>query len=223
MSKYGNRVKTFFTLDGQYDKICTGCVGSHRYRVTVKTEGGHSFNAFGNKNALNILAKGIRCIYAIDVPAVGKTTYNVGTVTGGTSVNTIAQDAEMLCEYRSDSYENLNFMKNKFEEVFDEMREEGATVDVEIVGERPCMKGIDERRQEELGKMCRDIQSRHTNLDVLFDIGSTDCNIPLSMGINAICVGTYKGGGAHTREEWLDKASIPIGVDIIKELVEKFI
>ncbi len=60
MSKYGNRVKTFFTFDGRYDKVCNGCVGSHRYCVTVKTEGGHSFNAFGNKNALNILAKGIR-------------------------------------------------------------------------------------------------------------------------------------------------------------------
>lgn len=223
MDKYGNSVREFYTFDGRYDKVGNVSVGSHRYRVTVKTEGGHSYAAFGHLNAANILAKGINAIYDIEVPKTGgKTTYNVGLISGGTSVNTIAQNAEMLCEYRSVSYENLEYMKKRFLDIFDYMRSLGATVEVELVGERPCMKNVDAEKMQKITEFCVDVQKKHSDCDVTLSSSSTDCNIPHSMGIPAIHAGVYMGGGAHTREEWVEKASIKKGVEIVKEIVEHY-
>jgi len=220
MERFGKEVSAFYTFDGTYDEISNLSVGSHRYKVTVKTEGGHSYSRFGNKNAIDILSRGISRIYELKVPeSGGKTTYNVGTVSGGTSVNTIAQSAEMLCEYRSVSYDNLMYMKQKFEEIFEYLRSFGCEVTVELVGDRPCMRNVDKAKMQEMTEFCKAVQKKYTHRDITEVSESTDCNIPHFLGIPALCVGTYMGGGAHTREEWVEKASIPIGFDIIKDIV----
>ena len=224
MNKYGKDVTRFYTFDGKYHRVANVSVGSHRYKVTVKTEGGHSYSAFGNKSAAHILAKGITAIYDIQLPIKGgKTTYNVGLISGGTSVNSIAQSAEMVCEYRSVSHENLEYMKSCFEEIFDYMRSLGAEVEIELVGERPCMKNVDEAAMREMTQLCIDIQKKHSGCEIELVSSSTDCNIPHSMGIPAVCVGTYMGDGTHTREEWVEKASIPKGAEIVKEVVEHYL
>lgn len=223
MKEYGKSVTEFYAFDGRYDNLAAVSVGSHRYRVTVNTEGGHSYGAFGNQNAAEVLSRGICKIYDIKTPQEGgKTTYNVGIISGGTSVNSIVQEASMLCEYRSVSFENLAFMKQKFEEVFQYMRSLGAEVSVELVGERPCMKHLDETAMQKLTDFCLKVQKKHSGGEVKLHSSSTDCNIPHSMGIPAICVGTYKGGGAHTREEWVEKKSMPIGFEIVREIVEHY-
>lgn len=218
MERYGSSVIAFFTFDGQYNAVVDRSVGSHRYQVTVKTKGGHSFNDFGNENAARVLAEGIQMIYGIPVPSGGKTTYNVGLISGGTSVNTIVQEASMFCEYRSESSENLDYMKEKFQAVFAAM-EQSAEVEVELVGDRPGMKNVDPAAQKALSDLCANVQQKHGGIEPVRNSGSTDCNIPHSMGIPAVCVGTYLGGGAHTREEWVEKASIPIGVNIIADIM----
>ena len=223
MKNYGENVTEFYTFDGHYDKVASVSVGSHRYRVTVKTEGGHSYGAFGNKNAAHILAEGICKIYALNAPQEnGKTTYNVGLISGGTSVNTIVQEASMLCEYRSVSHENLEYMKNKFEEIFDYMHSLGGDISVELVGERPCMKDVDTAKMRELTDFCIAVQKKHTGMEVIESSSSTDCNIPHSMGIPAVCVGTFMGGGTHTRQEWIEKKCMPVGFEITREIVEKY-
>ena len=91
---YGSRIREFYTFDGtNLRRVVTSAVGSHRYRVTVRTEGGHSYGAFGNRNAIYYLSSIINTIYTMKVPQKEgvKTTYNVGVIEGGTSVNTIAQ------------------------------------------------------------------------------------------------------------------------------------
>ena len=121
VAKYGSRMDALITFDGfRLDKITNQAVGSHRYRVTVKTEGGHSFGAFGNRNAIAVLSSMISTLYSVKVPQEGnsKTTYNVGIIEGGTSVNTIAQCATMLCEYRSDNVDCLETMRQEFEQIF---------------------------------------------------------------------------------------------------------
>ena len=220
MKKYGKDVTAFYTFDGTCDEIYNFSVGSHRYRVKVKTEGGHSYSSFGNKNAAAILAKGISAIYDLKAPQdKGKTTYNVGIISGGTSVNTIAQEAEMLCEYRSESYEAMEYMKKKFEEIFEYMRSLGGYVEVELVGDRPCMKNVNGKKMREMSDMCKKIQEKHSGIRTEEKSASTDCNIPHSMGIPAVCPGGYTGGGAHTREEWVEKASLPKGFEIAKDIV----
>ena len=220
MERYGNNVAAFYTFDGWYSEVATMSVGSHRYKVTVRTEGGHSYSAFGNKNAIEIMSRGISRIYDIIVPeSGGKTTYNVGVISGGTSVNSIAQTAEMLCEYRSVSYENMMYMKQKFEEVFSYMRTLGGDVEVELVGDRPCMRDVDKTEMRELTELAKTVQKRYAECEIGEITESTDCNIPHYMGIPAVCVGTYKGGGTHTREEWVEKASIPKGFDIVRDMI----
>ena len=145
------------------------------------------------------------------VPQEGtsKTTYNVGIISGGTSVNTIAQEASMLYEYRSDNYSCLMKMKKMFDAVVEAYRAMGITVEVELVGERPCANGVDPQAHQALMDLAADSIRRVTGLEPDLRSGSTDCNIPLSLGIPAVCIGVCRATGVHTREECLDLTSLP--------------
>ncbi len=216
MKDFAGRIKQVVSFDSHINLITDRCVGSSRYKVTAKTKGGHSFQSFGNKNAIHALSEIVNAIYSIDIPhdENNRTTVNVGTIKGGTSVNTIAQEAEMLCEYRSDLSAYLDIMKEKFAEIFERARTEETEIIVENVGERPCARGVDENELNRLRKVTFDIIKEISGKDSIFKSGSTDCNIPLSLGVPAICIGTYNGGGAHTREEWVNKESMRPGLEI---------
>ena len=220
METYRGRVKQFVTFDSKISILNDRCVGSHRYRVVVRTEGGHSYSAFGNKNAIAELAAIARAIYALNVPAKEntRTTYNVGTISGGTSVNTIAQYAEMLCEYRSDDEECLAVMEKEFGRIFSEAKKDDVAVEVERIAERPTAKGVNEQDLARLIDTAAKSILAVTGVAPRTSSASTDCNIPLSLGIPAVCVGVYEGDGLHTREEWVKKASVPVGLDIALRL-----
>lgn len=210
-----------YTFDGMYDAVVSKSVGSHRYKLTVKTEGGHSFNHFGNRNAIAVLCDIIGKIYCIEVPKRNdsRTTYNVGTIEGGTSVNTIAQEACCLVEYRSDNAECMAEMQKKFNEIFESAKGKCKELTVELVGERPCGDGIDMLKQRTMTDKVAAVQNKYSGLDIKINSGSTDCNIPHSLGIPAVCVGVHMGGGMHTREEWAEKESIKTGLEIALDLI----
>ena len=216
---FGGRIRELVTLDGTEASGVCRAVGSKRYRVEIDTEGGHSYGAFGNRNAIAYLASLIDTLYTIKVPDLGRTTYNVGTISGGTSVNTIAQHAEMLYEFRSDERESLAVMENHFLTAVDFYRAKGISVTVTLVGDRPCARDVDRDKMEEM--MARaDAAARHRyGHGLTFGAGSTDCNIPLAMGIPAICVGCYRGGGAHTREEYVEIDSLLPGLKFASDLI----
>ena len=188
-------------LDGSAWKIADKAVGSKRYRIEIDTEGGHSYGAFGNRNAIAYLASMIDTLYTVKVPDIGRTTYNVGTISGGTSVNTIAQHAEMLYEFRSDEREALAIMERHLDAAVEFYRAKGIAVTVTLVGDRPCGAPVDEERWQAMIDRANEAALRHYGHGLTRRSGSTDCNVPLSMGIPAICVGCYEGAGAHTREE----------------------
>ena len=213
MQDYAGRVREVISFDGGLGGICNKAVGSARYRVTVRTEGGHSFGAFGNRNAIHLLSSMISTLYAVKPPVEGdsKTTYNVGRIEGGTSVNTIAQEASMLYEYRSDSRACMAQMQAMFESVIAAYRSMGIEVEVELLGERPCMGELDPARQQALeARLCGAIRAE-AGVEPSFHSSSTDCNIPFSLGIPAVCTGVYRGQGAHTREEFIELSSLPAG------------
>lgn len=212
---FHGRIKQFISLDSNLDCINDHCAGSHRYEVEVLTEGGHSFQCFGKANAICELSKIIAEICRIEVPkkAGCRTTYNVGSISGGTSVNTIAQSAKMLCEYRSEDKDCLAFMEEKFTSIFEAARSENVQVNVTKIGDRPC-GDIDDAEIEKRRKLVKPIIEDVIKAPVTFKSASTDCNIPLSMGIPALCIGVYTGGGAHTREEWVEKESLQQGLEI---------
>lgn len=212
---YEGRVKQFVTFESGLNVVRNQCVGSHRYEVEVLTEGGHSFSKFGNENAIAALSKMVAEIYQIEVPKKEgtKTTYNVGTISGGTSVNTIAQNAKMLCEYRSDDRECLAVMQEKFEAIFAAANTEKVRVNVNKVGDRPC-SNIDSSKIEAMISLVAPMIEEVSGQKIKLCSSSTDCNIPLSLGIAAICVGVNNLSGAHTREEWVEKASLIPGLEI---------
>ncbi len=218
---YGDRIKHMFTFDGGCHHLVDDSVGSHRYEVSAITEGGHSFGAFGNRNAINVLAGIISEIYKIEVPEKEncKTTYNVGTISGGTSVNTIAQNATMLCQYRSKDAQCLAIMEKKYAEIFENAKKTCQELKVELVGNRPCMDNMDMDKLNALSDFVCSVQAKYTGCEVKRGSGSTDANIPHSLGIPAICVGVYIGGGAHTTKEWLLKESLKPGFGIAMELI----
>ncbi|MBQ2698162.1 MAG: M20/M25/M40 family metallo-hydrolase [Clostridia bacterium] len=225
MADYGGRIKEVYTFDGGYGSLVNKCVGSHRYRVTVVTEGGHSFGAFGKPNAIRELSKLVCRLYECPLPRDGesRTTYNVGMISGGTSVNTIAQSAEMMYEYRSDSAACLAEMKRFFENEIARANGEGqAQFTVEVVGMRPCGGDVDEAVLAAMSERCIRVCEKHSGIPCTVGMGSTDCNIPMSMGVPAVCAGLYQGAGAHTREEKVRIASIPIGLKIAAELIAEY-
>ena len=219
---YGGRMNALITFDGvRFERLVNRAVGSHRYRVTVTTEGGHSYSAFGNRNAIRFLASMIDALYCIKVPEKEgtKTTYNVGMISGGTSVNTIAQRAEMMYEYRSDDVECLMAMKRSFEAVIEAYRAMGVGVDVALVGERSCASGVDAAAHEALialaDRSIRDIIGKTPQ----YASSSTDANSALAAGIPSICLSTVAGRGCHTREEMLDLDSLVTGCRLAMDFI----
>lgn len=224
MEKFGSRVTEFVTFDGPYGsidsgKICTTAVGSKRYKIEIDTEGGHSYGMFGNRNAIAYLASLIDTLYTIKVPTRGKTTYNVGTISGGTSVNTIAQHAEMLYEFRSDNREDLAEMEAHLQAALAFYSTKGIQITTTVVGERPCGIEIDKTRHEALIARAQDATEKYFGFVPVCGSASTDCNIPLSMGIPAIEVSCGRGRGAHTREEYIEIDSQVPGLKLAFEMI----
>lgn len=219
MADYGKRTRQVISFDGGTGGIINRAVGSRRYRVEIRTEGGHSYGDFGNRNAIAVMASLIDALYAVKVPQGGRTTFNVGVIKGGTSVNTIAQQAEMLYEFRSDCREDLEIMERHFQALIAAWQTKGVTVEVQLVGERPTMGPVDPAAQQALVEQICAATRRWSDQELRLKSGSTDCNIPLSMGIPSACTGCYIGGGAHTREEWLRIDSLEAGLHLAFDLV----
>ena len=152
----------------------------------------------------------------MDNYVINRFTYNVGTISGGTSVNTIAQNAEMLFEFRSDEREGLSIMQAHFDCIVEEFRSNGVQIQTDVVGDRPCGLDVD---NSALADRAAEAVQAHYGLAPHFGVGSTDCNVPLSMGIPAICPGCVMGWGAHTREEYVLIDSLLPGLKVAAELI----
>lgn len=243
-AEYAGQTEAFYAFDLTMDSYTARAVGSLRYRISVRSQGGHSYHCFGNTNANVVLARLITDLYRIPLPGRGKTTYNVGIISGGTSVNTIAEYAEALYEIRSDEAAELEEMERRFieavqkcEETFckgagipeqEGIREAGSIrrtpvqIRAELLGSRPCETEVDIEKRKRLFDQTEQAVKRVTGKIPKPVLCSTDCNIPLSMGIPSVCVGTCRGAGAHTREEYIEKDSLEDGLRIALELVRPY-
>jgi di/tripeptidase len=144
-------------------------------------------------------------------------------IEGGTSVNTIAENASFLYEYRSDSAECIEKMKCLFTSAVEDFsRDKSATVKITPVGERPCENGVDPLSLSAMTERVREIYNKHSVRRIVEKSGSTDSNIPMSLGIPSVTLGVYTGEGAHTREEKILIESIPVGMKIAAELMLEY-
>ena len=210
--KYKDRIAQVVAIDGgDVDSITRGGVGSRRYRVTFKGPGGHSYGAFGLVNPAFAMGSAIAKFSRLQVPAAPKTTFNVGVVAGGTSINSIPSEVSMDVDMRSESCAELAKIDAAFlsivraavdEENAARSTKEGAiTADPKVIGERPC---------GETALTAPIVQSAAAAIKAFdgrpaFSISSTDANIPMSMGLPAITIGRGgPGGRSHSPDEWTD-------------------
>ena len=195
-------------IDGHLGRVVHVAVGSNRWNVTVTGPGGHSFGAFGTPSAIHGLGRIIAAIADLEVPSDPKTTFNVGTISGGTSVNTIAASATALIDMRSVDAGELEKLSNAVREIIETAPGPGLETEIEVVGERPA------------GSMPKDAPFaqlaaeaiRWVGLTPEFQASSTNMNIPVSRGIPTICVGISHGERTHTIHEQVPVAPIPAGL-----------
>lgn len=212
-------VREFTSFDLYLGMHVTSAVGSHRWRVRVTTEGGHSWEDFGRDNAIESLCSFIEDLYALELPTQAKTTVNVGRFVGGTTVNSIAEEASVLVEYRSACQECLEEMYAKFVVLVERHLREGARVHVELIGRRPASGEEVPDGQLALVARADEAIAELGGVQPVHKESSTDANVALSMGIPAHTVGTVVGDLLHTREEWVDKASLRRGLAVVMALM----
>ncbi len=204
----------YIAVDGVKEQIITFlCTGSRRYEITYRGPGGHSWNAFGLPSAIHALGRAIAKISDVQTPSQPKTTFTVGTITGGTSVNSIAADASMLLDMRSASEEELKKLETGVMELLHAAAsEENARwscsdikVEIKLVGDRPA------GQQSPDAPIVQAAWAATEAAGMVPEFGpasSTDANLPLSLGIPAIrlCGGGAEGNN-HSLDEWYDPAN----------------
>lgn len=210
---HGPKIDSYIALDGSnIAHITNQGVGSHRYRITFKGPGGHSYGAYGIVNPHVAMAKAMsawsenasKYIDGVNV----KTTYSIGIVGGGTSVNSIPYESWVVVDMRSESAEELEHVDKLLQDAIqaalasvnkNKKSGDSLTVDIDMIGNRPT------------GKAATDIpliqhtmaSAGHFGKEVTFFASSTNSNTPLSLGIPAVTVGYGgDGGGAHSLAEW---------------------
>ena len=205
-------------LDGAgADTIVAEALGSRRFEVIVRGPGGHSWSDFGAPNPIVILAKAIETFIATPVPAAPKTTFNIGVIRGGTSVNSIPESASMKVDIRSTSMAEMERLEHSLRRALNQAVEDetmtaemrstaqkrpaGVRCEVVVIGNRPAGELPAAAR---ILQVVRAVDAQLGNAAQI-QRASTDANIPLSLGLETVAIGGGgSGGGAHTLQEWFD-------------------
>jgi acetylornithine deacetylase/succinyl-diaminopimelate desuccinylase-like protein len=197
------------------DTVVAEALGSRRFEVIARGPGGHSWSDFGTPNPIIALARAIQSLTETPVPASPKTTFNVGVIRGGTSVNSIPESASMRVDLRSTSMAEIDRLERALRVALDHaldaenhpaltrLSRRAQTVQCEVIeiGNRPAGELAPDAR---LLKVIRAVDAQLGNTAQV-QRASTDANIPLSLGREAIALGGGgSGGGAHTLQEWFD-------------------
>src|SRR6266404_468923 len=218
---YRGKLKAIVVLDGSgTDHVTTKALASRRLEALISGPGGHSWSDFGMPNPINALVRGSVRFINTKVPATPRTTFNIGQIEGGTSVNSIPYEARLKVDIRSESEDELARLEAALREsiaagVRDEMesardRSKGKLEwKVELLGSRP---GGELKADSALLAALRAADDFVGNQSRV-ERSSTDANIPLSLGVDAIAIGAGgNGGGAHSLQEWYDSAGRELGL-----------
>ena len=200
----------FISIDGLgIDKIANQGTGSHRYEFVFKGPGGHSFQEFGLPSAIHAMGRAVAKISDLQTPSNPKTTFTVGTVSGGTSVNAIAAEARMAVDMRSNSTEELlkleakliDLVKQAVAEENTRWKTDKLTLEIKLIGDRPA--GITMADQPIVQVVRQSVSAVRNGPNPTLGGSSTDANLPMSLGIPAVTIGGGgEGGNWHSRNEW---------------------
>lgn len=210
--RYKGKISAFFSMDGSDPAhLVDRGVGSKRYHVIFRGPGGHSYGAFGMVNPMAAMSKAVVDLYAIKPPTKPKTTYSASVTGGGTSVNAIPAEVFMDFDMRSESAAELARLDAQLQAILAQAveTENGAratgfgkvTVEAKVIGERPA---------GQTDAKAAIVTATHDAITALgytpvHQASSTDANVPMSLGIPAVTIGSGgKGGRAHALDEWID-------------------
>lgn len=199
VERYRENLGAVIAIDGDLGSITHAAVGSKRWRITVRGPGGHSYGSFGKPSAIHGLGRIIAAIADLQVPRQPKTTYNVGVIEGGTSVNTIAAQATALLDVRSTDITALNRVADEVRTIVEQRAGSGLQTEIEVLGERPAGELS---RSNPLVQMAANAII-WLGMEPTYEASSTDANIPISLNIPAVCIGITQVERAHTLEEFL--------------------
>ncbi len=218
--EWAGRIDAFVSLDGPgIDRITNGALGSRRYRVILRGMGGHSWGDFGMANPIHALGRAISKLVSYPAPRQPRTTFNVGRIEAGMSINAIAREAMMDVDLRSVSEDELlrldAFFRRSIREAFEDENlgrrkgDQPLEMNLKLLGERPsgetpATSGLVRMAQE---------ATRALGFASRLDRASTDANLPISLGIPAITLGAGgTSGSSHTLDEWYDPGGREAGL-----------
>ncbi|MCU1268938.1 MAG: peptidase [Acidobacteriaceae bacterium] len=228
-SEWKDSIRTCLVLDGAgTDTIVAEALGSRRFEVIVRGPGGHSWSDFGAPNPIVVLGRAIHLFSQTRVSSSPKTTFNIGVIRGGTSVNSIPESASMRVDIRSSSPAEIDRLDLELRRAIDlSIQEEeartaqqrdssryrsGLTAEMVPIGNRPGGELDPNARAVQITRAV----DAYLGNSAQIQRASTDANIPISMGREAIAIGAGgNGGGAHTLQEWFDPAGRALGLERI--------
>lgn len=216
VQRFGSEASYIVVEGGLYGQISHQAIGVRRYEIAVRAPGGHSWGNFGQRSAIHELGRLIVAVDDLVVPQQPKTTFNVGVIEGGTSINTIAQTARMLLDLRSEDPEELQQLVAQVKQIvarknrFYRRTAQGETaVAMKQIGNRPAGSIPRDTPLVAWAEAALRLAGRD---GVQFIASSTDANIPLSQGITAVCIGLTESNNAHRLDEYLDPTYLPQGM-----------
>ena len=210
MAEVKDKVAAAIAVEGmKVNRIIHTAVGSRRYKVTFTARGGHSWGHFPSPSAIHIMGRAIADISRLEVPTDPKTTYNVGVIHGGTTVNTIASEADMLVDMRSVDTRSLAELERRVLAIVDTAARQGdGQAKLDMVGDRPAGSIP---ADHPVVQTCRAVH-RALGIQTFSEASSTDANVPLGMGLPGVCLSITEGGNEHRLDEYIETGPIPTGV-----------
>ncbi|HEX4605353.1 MAG TPA: M20/M25/M40 family metallo-hydrolase [Candidatus Angelobacter sp.] len=218
--RWRNAIESLLVIDGAgTDTYVNQALGSRRFEITFRGPGGHSWSDFGIPNPIVLLSRALAHFSEVLIPESPRTTFNVGVISGGTSVNSIPESATARVDLRSASKEELQKLEDRLRECVAEAWREvplshragepKVTLALESIGDRPAAELPPNARILQIVRAV----DKHLGMESFPRLASTDANIPLSLGIESTAIGAGgDGGGAHTLREWFDCANRDLGL-----------
>jgi acetylornithine deacetylase/succinyl-diaminopimelate desuccinylase-like protein len=202
-------LKAALIIEGiAFGRVYHAGIAVRRLEISCRTPGGHSWLHFGRPSAIHALMKLGAQITAIVPPTSPRTTYNIGVISGGRSVNSIASDASLLLDMRSEDRGALAALEKDVHALIESNRAEEIEFSVQVVGDRPAGSIPLSHPLVQLA----DEVLKSIDVKPIYEAGSTDANVPLAYGLPAITVGVAYGGNAHRMDEYLETTHIPDGL-----------
>lgn len=217
VEKFKDKVIAYLVLEGiGLGMIQTAALGIYRYQIIVNSKGGHAWSNFGEPSAIHELIALSAKMLAIKLPANPRSSINIGAISGGGSINSIASHAEMQIEIRSEDESTLESLARTIHKIATQTNPSGIEVSISEIGMRPSGR-INENKPVIVTAQAA---LRNTGITPVFAISSSDASLPISLGYPATCLGITSGRNVHTQQETIDLLSIPKGLSQLFYFIE---